>query len=845
MRHLRNAVLFCVLAATAACAERAPLEPVAPPELATAAATGPRLVVNEVMADPSAVTDDAGEWFEVHNWGASAIDLQGWSIVSNNDAAHTVSTSVTVPAGGYAVLAREANRKKNGGVTVSYTYGTGMALANSSDWLVLRDAAGATVDSVAWSSVPTGASRGVRDPSADNAAMGGTNWTTQTTAIGKGDRGTPGARNDGYVAPLAAVTVSPSSASVAPGGTQPFTATATDAAGGTVSTTFTWTSADTTIARVDAAGLATGVAAGTTTIRASAPNGVYGEATLTVSTGGGSGGGGGIVVNELMPNPSAVTDDAGEWLEVYNWGSAPVDLQGWTLASNNDAAHTIATSVVVPAGGYAVLARNGSSSQNGGVTTAYAYGTGFTLANSADWLALRDASGATVDSVAWSSVPTGASHGVVDASQDNVAMGGSNWTTQSSVYGSGDRGTPGARNDGYVSPLPAGPPATVTVSPSSATIEVGSAQQLSATAVDSNGKATPTTYTWSSSSIGTATVDATGRVTALAAGAATIRATAANGVYGEASVTVVTPPPPGSASELVVRVLDIGQGDANYISNGTSRVIIDGGPDTLRMGQLLDSLSLNNTTIDVVILSHQHYDHHSGLRELFRASRNITVRYFFENKDAYSNAALQQLRDSINARASRGELVYRDTDDPCGNGSALCTVTMNGGAKLHVMRPNPAGSAPNDRSTPVKLVGPDSASFSMWFAGDAEHEAQEWFVGGAGYDAFPGMKVNVVKGNHHGSCNGVRSSFVQATDPDWVTFSLAANNDYGHVHTQTKEMYSSYGKPWYRTDQNGTVTIRSPGTAGGGYTVSVTRGSVSASGPVDRASSQTGCNPLP
>ncbi|HEV2146305.1 MAG TPA: lamin tail domain-containing protein [Longimicrobiaceae bacterium] len=844
MRHLYGACALAALAFASACADRAPLEPAGPAAPALAAA-GPRLVINEVMADPAAVADDAGEWFEVHNWGTAAMDLQGWTVVSNNDAAHVVATSVSVPAGGYVVLGRNGNSKQNGGVTVGYVYGTGLTLANSSDWLVLRDPSGATVDSVAWSSVPAGASRGVRDPSVDNTAMGGTNWTTQTTAYGKGDKGTPRARNDGQVAPVAAVTVSPSSATVGAGATQQFTATATDDAGSTVATTFTWTSADPAVATVDGSGLATGVAAGTATIRATAPNGVYGEATLTVGAGTGGGGGGAIVVNEVMPNPNAVADDAGEWVEVYNWGSASVDLRGWILASNNDAAHTIATSVVVPAGGYAVLARNGNGGVNGGVSAAYVYGTGLTLANSADWVALRDASGATVDSVAWSSVPTGASRGVADASQDNTAMGGSNWTTQTSVYGSGDKGTPGARNDGYVSPLPAGPPATVTVSPSSVTVEVGSAQQLSATAVDANGKTTSTTYAWSSSSPAVATVDAAGLVTALAAGSATIRATAENGVYGEAAVTVVTPPPPGSASELVVRVLDIGQGDANLITNGTSRVLIDGGPDSLRMGRLLDSLSLNNSTIDVVILSHQHYDHHAGLRELFNSARGITVRYFFENRDAYNNAALQQLRDSVDARASRGQLTVRDTDDPCGNGSAVCTVTLNGGAKLHVMRPNPAGSTPNNRSTPVKLVGPDSASFSMWFAGDAEHEAQEWFVGGAGYAVFPGMKVNVVKGNHHGSCNGVRSSFVRATDPDWVTFSLAVDNSYGHVHDQTKEMYSSYGKPWYRTDQNGTVTIRSPGTEGGGYTVSVTRGGVSSSGPVDRASSQAGCNPLP
>ena len=48
--------------------------------------------------------------------------------------------------------------------------------------------------------------------------------------------------------------------------------------------------------------------------------------------------------------------------------------------------------------------------------------------------------------------------------------------------------------------------------------------------------------------------------------------------------------------ELIVRLLDIGQGDATYIRNGASRIIIDGGSSPTVFGRYLDSLSLNNTT---------------------------------------------------------------------------------------------------------------------------------------------------------------------------------------------------------------------------------------------------------
>jgi len=473
-----------------------------------------------------------------------------------------------------------------------------------------------------------------------------------------------------------------------------------------------------------------------------------------------------VVINEVMADPAAVTDDRGEWFEVRNTGSSSVSLQGWTIVSSNDAVHTISSSVSVAGGGFAVLGRNGTKSKNGGVTVNYVYGTGINLANASDWLVLRNGSGVTVDSVAWaSSMPTGASRGAIDPLGSNADVKGTNWSTETSPFGKGDKGTPGKINDGYLPPPPPPPPP------------------------------------------------------------------------GDTGGT-------GTASELIVKVLDIGQGDATLITNGTSKVIIDGGPSESRFGLLLDSLELNNTTIDVVILSHEHFDHMSGLRELFRTSRGITVRYFFENKNVYSTVSLAQLRDSVLARESRGELIYRDTDDPCANGAVLCTVTMNGGARLHIMRPNPNGTTPNNRSTPVKLVGPDSASFSMWFAGDAEHEAIEWFDTGANYDVSPGMKVNILKANHHGSCNGVRSRYVDLLNPDWVTFSVGATNTYGHVHNQTKTLFSQYGKPWYRTDQNGTITFRTPGTVGGGYTVSVAQGSPTTSGSTDGTSSQTACSSL-
>ncbi len=89
--------------------------------------------------------------------------------------------------------------------------------------------------------------------------------------------------------------------------------------------------------------------------------------------------------------------------------------------------------------------------------------------------------------------------------------------------------------------LPA-PVATVTVSPSQASVNVGATQQLTATLVDANNNVlTGRTVTWSTSDASKATVTSDGLVTGVAAGAVTITATSENKT-GTSAVTVIFVP---------------------------------------------------------------------------------------------------------------------------------------------------------------------------------------------------------------------------------------------------------------------------------------------------------------
>jgi hypothetical protein len=87
----------------------------------------------------------------------------------------------------------------------------------------------------------------------------------------------------------------------------------------------------------------------------------------------------------------------------------------------------------------------------------------------------------------------------------------------------------------------------VTVTPSSATLEVQGTVQLTASA---SPPKSASSFTWSTSNAAIATVSASGFVTGVAAGTATIRA-AAGTASGSATVTVTTSPPPSDDPVLV------------------------------------------------------------------------------------------------------------------------------------------------------------------------------------------------------------------------------------------------------------------------------------------------------
>jgi hypothetical protein len=171
-----------------------------------------------------------------------------------------------------------------------------------------------------------------------------------------------------------------------------------------------------------------------------------------------------LVINEALVNPGGTISDAnGEWWEIYNRGTRPVDLQNLVIAdsaaSGRRPYHLISSSLVVPSGGYVVLGNTTNTTNNGGVAVDYAYGSALQLANSLDAIKIARVYGAdtlTLDRTQYASAAVSAQNGISRELQnpalDNSNMDGSNWSSAlvTAVYGPGGRGTPKAQNSTFV-----------------------------------------------------------------------------------------------------------------------------------------------------------------------------------------------------------------------------------------------------------------------------------------------------------------------------------------------------------------------------------------------------------
>ena len=160
---------------------------------------------------------------------------------------------------------------------------------------------------------------------------------------------------------------------------------------------------------------------------------------------------GDLVISEVMQDPSVVTDALGEWFELYNATNFDIDLQGLIVSDGASDTFTVGSSVIIYPDDYVVLAKNGDSNTNGGITVDYVYGSSMTLGNTSDALILSNANG-VIDQIHWDNgvtfpKPTGATMSLDIGYLNDIENDlGGNWCEGIDALPAGDLGSPGTAN---------------------------------------------------------------------------------------------------------------------------------------------------------------------------------------------------------------------------------------------------------------------------------------------------------------------------------------------------------------------------------------------------------------
>ncbi|VAX12416.1 hypothetical protein MNBD_GAMMA24-2407 [hydrothermal vent metagenome] len=150
------------------------------------------LVISEVMANPSAVSDSVGEWFELFNPGMDSLILNNLVLSDNGRNRHQINASndLLINRGQYFVLARNGDSNINGGIAADYVY-SGFTLNNRSDAIII------SLDGVEITRLEYNAGFVKNGKSTELLSLPSETDDYQTTpdqlTYGAGDTGTPGA----------------------------------------------------------------------------------------------------------------------------------------------------------------------------------------------------------------------------------------------------------------------------------------------------------------------------------------------------------------------------------------------------------------------------------------------------------------------------------------------------------------------------------------------------------------------------------------------------------------------------------------------------------------------------
>ena len=244
-----------------------------------------------------------------------------------------------------------------------------------------------------------------------------------------------------------------------------------------------------------------------------------------------------------------------------------------------------------------------------------------------------------------------------------------------------------------------------------------------------------------------------------------------------------------TAAQLLVRFIDVGQGDCALISCDGMHLLIDGGPPdaSSMVYSILKRLNIDN--LDYIIATHPDADHIGGISgALNYATCGV----------CYCSTATN---DTKTFSSMNRYLADREVTLTVPNPGDSFTL---GGATITFLGPTQQLEEINNNSLVCRL---DYGNTSFLFTGDAELEEESLII-----SSGANLKADVLKVAHHGSSSSSSMSFLQKVNPSYAVISVGESNTYGHPTSEVLNDLTRIGATVLRTDELGSIVFHSDGS---------------------------------
>lgn len=278
--------------------------------------------------------------------------------------------------------------------------------------------------------------------------------------------------------------------------------------------------------------------------------------------------------------------------------------------------------------------------------------------------------------------------------------------------------------------------------------------------------------------------------------------------------------------EMQLHMVDVGQGDCFYISDGHgTHIMIDGGSSSKKkvgIYQIEPCLKYYGASkLDCIFLSHLDEDHYNGVLELIERTdeggvniQRLCIPKVIQQIKGETYEELIALCDAHNVTVDTiqegdvwnlGSLcleciypdgVYEGTKEDTNENSMVLL--------LHSGEKTSTSNIKEGRSKKEEISSRIYALFTGDLEGDGERMVTSMLQKKLGRtDTIPILKVA-----HHGSKNSTAEELLNVMQPKIALISAGKGNRYGHPHQETLSKLENKEVGIYRTDESGEITIR-------------------------------------